>query len=85
MSQVKALGQYMTPDWAAEALGGRADLQRIYREVEGHRPTSNTWWQAKVRQQLQRIARRVDAGVWELAPPSNHNLNTAQGADRIAA
>ena len=52
---------------ALEALGGRADLQQIYREVEGHRPTSNTWWQAKVRQQLQRIARRVDAGVWELA------------------
>lgn len=51
---------------ALEALGGRADLQRIYREVDGHRPTPNAFWQAKVRQQLQRIARRVDSGVWEL-------------------
>lgn len=60
---------------ALEALGGRADLQRIYREVEGHRPTTNTWWQAKVRQQLQRIARRVDAGVWEL--PSDEHQEAA--------
>jgi len=49
---------------ALEALGGRADLQRIYREVDGHRPTENAFWQAKVRQQLQRIAVRVDSGVW---------------------
>lgn len=51
---------------ALEALGGRADLQRIYREVDGHRPTPNAFWQAKVRQTLQRIAVRVEAGVWQL-------------------
>lgn len=53
---------------ALEALGGTADLQRLYREIEGHRPTSNAFWQAKVRQQLQRIAVRVGAGVWKLPP-----------------
>lgn len=51
---------------ALEALGGTADLQQLYREIEGHRPTSNAFWQAKVRQVLQRIATRVDAGVWAL-------------------
>lgn len=51
---------------ALEALGGRADLQRLYREIEGHRPTSNAFWQAKVRQVLQRIAVRVGDGVWQL-------------------
>lgn len=51
---------------ALEALGGRATLPELYREIEGHRPTSNKFWQAKVRQQLQRIAVRVDAGTWSL-------------------
>lgn len=51
---------------ALEALGGRAELQAIYHEIEGHRPTSNTFWQAKVRQTLQRIAVRVDAATWAL-------------------
>lgn len=51
---------------ALEALGGRAELAALYREIEGHRPTPNTFWQAKVRQTLQRIAVRVGAGVWEL-------------------
>lgn len=51
---------------ALEALGGKADLQRIYREIEGHRPTTNRFWQAKVRQTLQRIATRVGDGVWAL-------------------
>lgn len=51
---------------ALEALGGRAELQRIYREVDGHQPTGNAFWQAKVRQQLQRIAVRVADGVWQL-------------------
>lgn len=39
---------------------------RPTREIEGHRPTSNPWWQAKVRQQLQRLAVRVGAGEWAL-------------------
>lgn len=51
---------------ALEQLGGRASLQELYREIEGHRPTSNTFWQAKVRQTVQLIAVRVDAGVWAL-------------------
>lgn len=51
---------------ALEALGGRADLARLYREIEGHRPTTNRFWQAKVRQVLQRIAVRVDTGLWAL-------------------
>jgi site-specific DNA-methyltransferase (adenine-specific) len=51
---------------ALESLGGTADLQRLYREIEGHRPTTNTFWQAKVRQTVQRIAIRVDDGVWAL-------------------
>jgi len=51
---------------ALEALGGRATLNRIYREIEGHRPTMNQWWQAKVRQQLQRLAVRISAGEWAL-------------------
>ncbi len=51
---------------ALEALGGSADLSTLYREIEGHRPTTNTFWQAKVRQTLQRIAVRIDAGVWAL-------------------
>jgi site-specific DNA-methyltransferase (adenine-specific) len=49
---------------ALETLGGRATLQRLYAEIAGHRPTPNPWWQAKVRQQLQRVAVRVGAGEW---------------------
>lgn len=51
---------------ALEVMGGRADLPALYREIEGHRPTTNTFWQAKVRQTLQRIAVRVDTGTWAL-------------------
>lgn len=51
---------------ALEALGGVADLAAIYREVEGHRPTTNSFWQAKVRQTVQRIAVRVGPGRWAL-------------------
>lgn len=51
---------------ALEAIGGAGELCSIYREIEGHRPTSNTFWQAKVRQTLQRIAKRVGPGQWAL-------------------
>lgn len=51
---------------ALEVLGGRAELPALYREIEGHRPTTNTFWQAKVRQTVQRIAVRVGAGTWAL-------------------
>lgn len=59
--------------WAAvvraglEALGGRAHLQQLYREIEGHRPTDNAFWHAKVRQVVQRIATRVGEGEWQLS------------------
>lgn len=51
---------------ALEALGGSATLAALYREIEGKRPTDNRWWREKVRQQVQRIAVRVDAGTWAL-------------------
>lgn len=52
---------------ALEALGGTATLQQLYLEIEGHRPTPNAFWQAKVRQTVQRIATRVGDGVWTLS------------------
>ncbi|MDO7931537.1 class I SAM-dependent methyltransferase [Xanthomonas euvesicatoria pv. eucalypti] len=52
-----------------EQLGGIATLADIYKEVEGHRPTTNQWWQAKVRQVLQRSFRRVGPGLWAIATP----------------
>lgn len=51
---------------ALEALGGRADLQRLYREIDGHQPSGNRFWQEKVRQTLQRIAVRIGPGEWAL-------------------
>lgn len=52
---------------ALRSLGGRAELQAIYRAVEPRRPTGNQWWREKVRQELQRNCRRVDRGTWEVA------------------
>lgn len=51
---------------ALEALGGAASLAEIYREVQGHRPTTNRYWQEKVRQVLQRIAYRIGPGRWAI-------------------
>ncbi|HEX7121447.1 MAG TPA: hypothetical protein VF178_03680 [Gemmatimonadaceae bacterium] len=51
---------------ALEALGGAAQLQTIYREIEGNRPTEMAFWKAKVRQCLQRIAVGDGHGRWEL-------------------
>jgi hypothetical protein len=51
---------------ALETLGGVADLAAIYNEVEGARPTTNNFWQAKIRQTLQRIAVRVGPGRWAM-------------------
>ena len=68
----KLLAEGEGSTWAAvtraalEALGGRATLAALYCEVEGARPTDNRWWREKVRQQVQRIAVRVDAGTWSL-------------------
>lgn len=53
---------------AMESLGGRATLQQLYREIEGNRPTSNPFWKDKVRQVVQRVARRMGPGDWALRP-----------------
>lgn len=66
------LAQGETSAWAAvtraalEQLGGSATLAQLYREVEGGRPTPNRFWQAKVRQQVQRLATRVGPATWAL-------------------
>lgn len=66
------LAQGETSVWAAvtraamEALGGRASLSQLYQEIEGHRPTENRFWQAKIRQQVQRLCHRVGPGQWAL-------------------
>jgi hypothetical protein len=54
---------------AMEQLGGTAALDELYREIEGSRPTTNRYWQAKVRQTLQRIAYRVGPGRWSISTP----------------
>jgi hypothetical protein len=70
------LTQGETSVWAAvtraalEAIGGAGSLADIYREVEGHRPTANKFWQAKIRQTLQAIAVQIRRGYWALPQPS---------------
>lgn len=51
---------------ALESLGGTASLTELYREIEGHRPTTNEFWKPQVRKIVQMIARRVGEGVWQL-------------------
>lgn len=54
---------------ALAQLGGRATLDRIYRAIEGRRPTSNRFWKEKVRQTLQAYSDtfvNVDRGEWAL-------------------
>jgi len=53
---------------AMEQLGGRADLPTLYREIEGHRLTTNKFWHAQIRKVIQRIGERVGHGVWQLKP-----------------
>lgn len=55
---------------ALESLGGAGTLDQIYREVEGHRPTPNKFWQSKIRQTLQIIAVSHRRGHWALPQPS---------------
>jgi len=55
---------------ALESLGGAGTLAEIYREVEGHRPTPNRFWQSKIRQTLQNIAVSDRRGFWALPQPS---------------
>lgn len=69
------LAQGMGSVWEAvvraglEQLGGKASLEDLYREIEGHRPTSNAFWKPKVRQVVQKVAERVGPGVWQLPAP----------------
>lgn len=51
---------------ALEVLGGEASVQGVYAEIQGHQPTENRFWQAKVRQTLQRIAKPCGTGRWRL-------------------
>lgn len=52
---------------AMEVLGGEATLDELYHEIRGERPTTNQFWQAKVRQTVQRIGYRVGPGRWAVA------------------
>lgn len=59
----------MAVDAALCALGGEADVQDIYREIGGQRPTKTAFWQAKVRQTLRRYSSRfarVSTGRYRL-------------------
>lgn len=51
---------------AMECMGGTAALQDLYHEIEGNCPTENQFWQAKVRQTVQRIATPLGGGRWTL-------------------
>lgn len=62
---------------AMEALGGTASLSALYREIEGVRPTDNAFWHAKIRQQVQRLCRRVGPGVWSLSDAKPFELTAA--------
>jgi hypothetical protein len=53
---------------AMESLGGSASLDELYREIRGERPTTNQFWQAKVRQTVQRIGYRIGPAQWAVAP-----------------
>jgi hypothetical protein len=50
--------------WALKKLGGRAPLKDIYETIAPVRPTSNPWWQAKVRQNLQLYHTPYARGIW---------------------
>lgn len=52
---------------ALHQLGGEANLQTIYRAMEGRRPTGNQWWKDKVRQVLQQRFARTGSARYALA------------------
>ncbi len=52
---------------ALRRLGGTGTPTQIYRLLAGARPTANQWWQAKVRQALQRHFTPIRRGLWGLA------------------
>lgn len=54
-----------------QTVGGKAKLEDIYKEVDGHKKCEhNGNWKEKIRQTLQinvNLFKRVDKGVWQLA------------------
>lgn len=53
---------------ALDKLGGSAKVNDIYAEIQGHQPTGNPFWKAKVRQTLQRRAVSSGHACWSLPP-----------------
>lgn len=53
-----------------ESLGGKSNLERLYRKLEGYKKTTNNPnWKAKVRQTLQinnNLFLNIDRGVWRI-------------------
>ena len=54
-----------------ESLGGKSNLESLYKKLEGYKKTSNNPnWKAKVRQTLQinpNLFRNIERGVWGIA------------------
>lgn len=54
-----------------ESIGGKAQLDKLYKMIEGSKKTEhNQNWKAKIRQTLQinqSVFRQIDRGVWQLA------------------
>lgn len=56
---------------AMEKLGGKASLQQLYREIQGHAKTkTNQYWKEKIRQVVQTYSdfENIDRGVYRLVP-----------------
>lgn len=59
---------------AVERLGGEAELQAIYREIEGNRPTSTPFWREQIRKVIRTPAcgcAPVGRGRYALASAAN--------------
>lgn len=53
---------------AIKKIGGKASLEEIYAEIDGHKKCmENNNWQAKIRQTVQKYCAPVSRGVWALA------------------
>lgn len=68
---------------ALERLGGEADLQEIYREIEGYRPTSTPFW----REQIRKVIRShgcgcvpISRGRYGLACAANDFMGNVRSA-----
>lgn len=61
---------------AMERLGGKASLDQLYREIEGHAKTqTNQHWKEKIRQVVQSYKdfQNIDRGVYRLVPLGERN------------